>query len=1081
MVFFLRRCSVFFFVLVAPAPLSGAVCSLPKGTLERPLSGLAAEAHAGVLDAMRAEGDVGVACERRRGLLRELVELGSFDEAVELSFALEPFREGLPEACDDRPFAGSADVFATHAAWKNVANSHVRQVTALFQDKTKVSLLSSAIRFRVSSLDAPVVGAFFSLSDANTKGQFGATKENVFFVALEAAIRCTMDKDGRFLCGNVIFESRDEVCAYGESLIVASAKKKKSLLRKENHAKNLPKRVLDETSTYVVGAKKVLVIPVCPRDVENCDAAYDYGLVESSHAGSLNAFLEQVMTLNARFFQESSWGALSMTWSVTPIVRIDYDAANCGSVEGLGYYYDDGSAYDVMAFAAAEEAGYARSDYDFHVVVSPRCASLGWSGIGWVGYPGCVLNLNAQNYDQSLAHELGHNFGANHASFDEYARGAVAWWDETLGEVSTTWREYANPFTVMGNADVSFDDSRTGQFLVAGRLVFDWITASDVVEVDVYEKTTAGVEGLCYPDNCGPYYLQAIDDEGGLRHEGIPLALQLSTRTAQRYLFLEFRSSSFSVSGLLLTWSDIFYGSGFTGTYGNTLMADTSPETTSLSDGLLGLGESYDVDLGLEAKPGLYVATIDVAPNLSSDGYIVVSLRSSTTAAPTSTGAPTTADPTNAPTTRDDLCEVRGDNTCCDTFTLPVYAEGQAHTFEKLVPTACCSERCSYYEPRLGRYLHYVDYWGDYFATDSAPCFTEGILSYHFSLSPAQVGNYCSASAPAPTLSPAPSNEPTSAAPTKAPITPTPMPSALPTPPPSAMPFSAVTGLFSFIGLALADASANSNVFVHLLERLARIEQSADTTVDVTIVGTPRRLLSMNVAWVAQDNITTLSPQQNHRKALAATSIAVHYSIALPTVEAHATATRLTNATLADIDDALAAVLADLATSALDTAFRNAAADSTIAATVIDLTAAPTTTSSETKKKDNSGTPGLGAPMTILIIVAAALTFLFISACCAALLLRPYSVNASKVHAQVPPEISSQAPEEKPNTVRAWPSPSKESTQGKPHFSKVHAAPPPAEETHGKTHVSSKTNLAKVHAASPPDDGKPHVRGSRTK
>jgi len=44
----------------------------------------------------------------------------------------------------------------------------------------------------------------------------------------------------------------------------------------------------------------------------------------------------------------------------------------------------------------------------------PACAELAWSGVGWVGQPGLVLNvLTAADHDASLVHQLGHNLGAS--------------------------------------------------------------------------------------------------------------------------------------------------------------------------------------------------------------------------------------------------------------------------------------------------------------------------------------------------------------------------------------------------------------------------------------------------------------------------------------------------------------------------------------------------------------------------------------------------------------------------------------------------------------------------------------------
>ena len=67
-----------------------------------------------------------------------------------------------------------------------------------------------------------------------------------------------------------------------------------------------------------------------------------------------------------------------------------------------------------------------------------------------------------------LAHELGHNFGARHAScIADENRGAVAWCDsdvtmtKTSGDckdVGAAWTEYCSPHSIMGaSSDGSTD------------------------------------------------------------------------------------------------------------------------------------------------------------------------------------------------------------------------------------------------------------------------------------------------------------------------------------------------------------------------------------------------------------------------------------------------------------------------------------------------------------------------------------------------------------------------------------------------------------------------------------------------
>lgn len=398
------------------------------------------------------------ACARRRHLLEGLLRERRYAEAVDLSYALDPFKTEawLPSDCAaDEPYIGHADVLVKVETWSNdrLSRRVRRKATATVKIKEQESvlrLLSKGVRFTSSTLGAPVVG--FRLADS--------------FVALESPMRCYQTTEGSLFChgggdnNTVHFDNANEAVKASRSMLVNATRTGRNLAKSRLAVKSGPhheaarwrhSRIDDIQTNHVVGAKSILFIPLCASDEDDCDHAYDYGLIASNYGGDLEAYLSDVMSVTNQFMHKNSWGLVSFFPTFLPIQRVAYSKASCGDYDGLGYYLssNDGT-FDVLAYESAANSGVFVEDYDYNVVVVPFCNGLGWSGVGWVGYPGIALNLIGTNYDQSLAHELGHNFGANHASFanDDRSRGSVAWWDDSYGDNSQTWVEYGNPFSV---------------------------------------------------------------------------------------------------------------------------------------------------------------------------------------------------------------------------------------------------------------------------------------------------------------------------------------------------------------------------------------------------------------------------------------------------------------------------------------------------------------------------------------------------------------------------------------------------------------------------------------------------------
>jgi hypothetical protein len=136
----------------------------------------------------------------------------------------------------------------------------------------------------------------------------------------------------------------------------------------------------------------------------------------------------------SRFFLENSFGRMTTTSTVTPVITLPHSQAwyiaKDSEVDGLGLVHSH-------ARAEARKLGYDATQFNCTIVRvngGPRLSGISWGGGDrvWVTWNGMdVLN-----------HECGHSLGRNHANFWETSDGSA------IG-VGTN-KEYGNGFDVMG-------------------------------------------------------------------------------------------------------------------------------------------------------------------------------------------------------------------------------------------------------------------------------------------------------------------------------------------------------------------------------------------------------------------------------------------------------------------------------------------------------------------------------------------------------------------------------------------------------------------------------------------------------
>jgi hypothetical protein len=149
------------------------------------------------------------------------------------------------------------------------------------------------------------------------------------------------------------------------------------------------------------------------------------------------------------------------------------------AVTGTVYGYFNGvkscdlATQIAAATAAAAGAGYVTSAYD-HLVVYTPSQPCGFTGIGWVGYGGAMLNGTMNR--GVMEHELGHNLGLLHSGL--YSCGLAAPSPSCLVD-------YGDPTDVMGISVNNRGYNAEHKFTIG------WLPASEIRTVTSGTQTVA--------------------------------------------------------------------------------------------------------------------------------------------------------------------------------------------------------------------------------------------------------------------------------------------------------------------------------------------------------------------------------------------------------------------------------------------------------------------------------------------------------------------------------------------------------------------------------------------------------------
>ena len=295
-------------------------------------------------------------------------------------------------------------------------------------------------------------------------------------------------------------------------------------------------------SAYTEGVKRLLFIRVDFSDLAGAPFTDTTG---TNLTKNLSQFYQD------QSFSRTSFKLIGNGSKITPTLRMPKTAKYYGT--------NDAALLMTDARAAATTAGFPQSSFDWDLICFGNVPGYTFAGLGYVGARGCWIRAAFDTAGGVPGHELGHNYGLNHANF----------WD-TAGVSATAVNgnnvEYGDPFDTMGNATAG-----KRHFNARSKALLNWLT-------------TAGVRTIT---TNGTYRLFAMDatNTTGIR------ALKLARNSKTNYWF-EFRQlftdNRWLMSGLGVRW-------GRSDNNQQSLLLDTTPGSADgKDDSAVVIGRTFD-------------------------------------------------------------------------------------------------------------------------------------------------------------------------------------------------------------------------------------------------------------------------------------------------------------------------------------------------------------------------------------------------------------------------------------------------------------------------------------------------------
>ncbi len=345
-----------------------------------------------------------------------------------------------------------------------------------------------------------------------------------------------------------------------------------------------------QASVWTEGLKNVILIRVDFPDLTGVSLTESGG---ATLVANLNSFYLE-MSYGRAGFQLVGSGS-----DVTPIFRM----TNSASWYGTNDYYNQ---LRTEARAAATAAGYVLTNYGRDVICMGPVPGFGWSGLAYVGSAGAWLR---SSFGTGVAgHELGHNWGLNHAN--HWDTGGTS----TIGPGTSV--EYGDSFDTMGSASAG-----NNHFNARYKNYLNWLTTNEVVTA-----TSNGTYRIYCHDNANSPGVR------GLR----------VVKNSQTNYWVEFRQKFTSIKWLMsgggLRWAQ-------NGNQRSQLLDTTPGSTDGKNDAAIVIGRTFsDAVSGIHITPvgkgGTSPESLDVVVNVGAfPGNLPPTVDLSATATNAGTGA----------------------------------------------------------------------------------------------------------------------------------------------------------------------------------------------------------------------------------------------------------------------------------------------------------------------------------------------------------------------------------------------------------------------------------------------------------